>query len=495
MSAPNPDLTRAGALPSDAEETIQAIHQGKVDAIVVEGPDGPRVVVLPGADEPYRVLVERMSDGALTLDPDGAILYANRRLGELTGQPAESLVGRQFACLFAGEAPRCGDNIAVAARLNGASGNIPVSVWTSPIAIGGITATLMTITDLSVHVRAEEVASAERFARSILEQATDAVVVLSPDGRITHASFMAEQIALQPPVGCAFSDAFPVDAESSSQASTLARFSRESLNTMLATRPFHGVEVRLHNPRLARRSFLLSAGPLLNDDKQSIGSIVTLTEITERKRAEEQQRILVAELNHRVKNILAIVQSVAGQTLRSSPSLNAFNATFAGRIKALSIAHDILTQTRWIGIGLNELLAAVLAPYRGDARVALQGPPVMLPARVVTPLSMAIHELATNASKYGALSGPRGTVSISWEVRHDGISEVEMTWSEQGGPKVERAGSSGFGTRLIQRVVAYDLDGNVDLSFAPDGVCGVLRFPLKPDVVSTELPGSATQND
>ena len=115
---------------------------------------------------------------------------------------------------------------------------------------------------------------------------------------------------------------------------------------MLATKPFHGVEVKLRGERNARSAFLLSAGPLVDENKANVGSIVTLTDITERKRAEEQLTTMVAELNHRVKNILAIVQSVAAQTVRSSGSLENFADAFTGRLKALAIAHDLLTQTR-----------------------------------------------------------------------------------------------------------------------------------------------------
>jgi hypothetical protein len=121
-----------------------------------------------------------------------------------------------------------------------------------------------------------------------------------------------------------FSEAFPLEAQSTEEAGTLARFSTESLDTLLATKPFHGVEVRLRGERNAKSTFLLSAGPLVDDNRVSVGSIVTLTDMTERKRAEEQQTMMVAELNHRVKNILAIVQSVASQTMRSSGSLENF---------------------------------------------------------------------------------------------------------------------------------------------------------------------------
>ena len=483
------------ASPSEAEETIEAIHGGNVDAVIVQSPDGPRVFMLEGADQPYRMLVERMSDGALTLSADHAILYVNHRLSELTGRSPTDLVGKRFDSLFAEIAPSVVDGCTGEGTLLGAAGTLPVAVWSSSIAMGGFSVRLVTITDLSVQRRAEEIANAERFARSILEQATDAILVLASDGRITHASGMAEQVATAPPVGRMFSDVFPLDVQTTAQAGIVSRFARESLDTALATKPFHGVEVKLRNRPMSKRFFLLSAGPLLNDAKEPVGSVVTLTDITARKRGEDQQTMLVAELNHRVKNILAIVSSVAGQTVRASSSLASFSTAFSGRIKALALAHDVLTRTRWIGIGLNELLTAVIEPHRGadGMRVTLRGPPVLLPAQAVMPLSMAMHELATNASKYGSLSVPHGTVTIEWALRENGVPRVDLTWIEQGGPHVEPRGASGFGTKLIDRVVGYDLDGKVNLSFEPAGLRAVLSFPIKADAPSPESSWSASQ--
>jgi PAS domain S-box-containing protein len=313
----------------DANETVQAIHQGDVDAVVVmRSLEGPQVILLHGAEEPYRVLVEGMSDGALTAGSDGVILYVNERLCELTGYPSARLVGRKLASLFEGAPPDLVPEVtAEASMLHNGEDAVPVAIWSRPISIGDTTATLVRLTDLSVHRRAEQIAAAERFARSVLEQATEAVVVLSPDSRITHASWRAEQLAERPPVGCAFSEAFPLEAQNADEAGSLAlaRFSTEGLDVLLATKPFHGVEVKLRGDGNAKSAFLLSAGPLLDDSKANVGSIVTLTDITERKRAEEQQTMMVAELNHRVKNILAIVQSVAAQTMRSSGSLESFS--------------------------------------------------------------------------------------------------------------------------------------------------------------------------
>jgi two-component sensor histidine kinase/PAS domain-containing protein len=467
----------------DADETVQAIHHGNIDAVVVmRALEGPQVILLHGAEEPYRLLVERMSDGALTADPDGVVLYVNDRLCEQTGYPSSRLVGRNLASLFEGEPPKLVPEFTVeASLLRNGDDAMPVAVWSRPIPIEGFTATLVRLTDLSIHRRAEQIAAAERFARSVLEQATDAVVVLSPDGHITHASWRAEEIAVRPPVGCTFSEAFPLEAQTSGEAGTLTQFSTESFDAMLAARPFHGVEVKLRGDRAPKSAFLLSAGPLVDDTKANVGSIVTLTDMTERKRAEEQQAMMVAELNHRVKNILAIVQSVAAQTMRSSGSLENFAEAFAGRLKALAIAHDILTQTRWIGIGLSELLAAVLAPYctPEEPRISISGPPILLPAHAVVPLSMVLHEMTTNAAKYGALSARRGNIAITWQVSGGSEQSVELVWQERGGPAVKSDASGGFGTRLIDHVISHDLDGSTQIDFDPAGARWTIAFPVR----------------
>lgn len=482
----NQSIAKAPIFPDEAEQTIEAIQKGSVDALVVNGPRGPQIVMLQDADQPYRVLVERMSDGALTVGPDGHILYANRRLADLTGEDAQSLVGRRFTSLFDGPAPHA-ENTTTPCRLLSRGTSIPVAVWLSTIFMGGASVRLVTIADQTVHHRVEEAISAERFARSILEQSTEAIIVLAPNGRISHASLVAEEIAIAPPLGRAFSDVFPVRRQKDG-------LPVDRLDTLLATKPFHGVEVQLQHPRLGDRSFLLSAGPLLDDAKQPIGAIVTLTNITARKRAEEQQTILVAELNHRVKNILAVVQAVSAQTVRTSSSLDAFSGAFAGRIQALSVAHDVLTRTRWSGIGLGELLESVLSPHLGvdRDRITFAGPPVLLPARTVVPLSMAVHELATNASKYGALSCQRGHIAVDWSLGATESDTVCVQWREQGGPEIAAgAPKSGFGTTLIQRVIRHDLEGKVDMTFATSGLSSRMQFPLRTQTELNDLLGGA----
>jgi PAS domain S-box-containing protein len=202
-------------------------------------------------------------------------------------------------------------------------------------------------------------------------------------------------------------------------------------------------------------------------------------DISERKQAERRLELALQELRHRVKNMLAVVQSLASQTLRHGGSLEAFAEAFQGRLVGLAGAHDLLVETNWAETGLRALIVAQLAPFleRQD-RLTLAGEDVMLPANAVLTLGMTLHELATNAAKYGALSTDAGTVEVTWrqEPTADG-QEVALLWQERGGPRVAPPEHRSFGTQLIEAGIAHELDGAVALTFDPDGVRCELRFP------------------
>ncbi|MDO9713308.1 sensor histidine kinase [Paracraurococcus lichenis] len=218
------------------------------------------------------------------------------------------------------------------------------------------------------------------------------------------------------------------------------------------------------------------------------GFLKILRDRTERRRAEERRALLVAELNHRVKNTLATVQSLAQQTLKSEPEPRAFAATFQGRLRALARAHDLLTREEWAGATLADVARAALAPWLdgkgGGGRLGLDGPELMLAPRQALGLSMALHELATNAAKHGALSEPGGRVSLAWR-RAGPAATVE--WTEEGGPPVRPPERRGFGSRLLGRALAAELGGSVELDFAPGGVRCAVRLPL----VADTAPASA----
>lgn len=197
---------------------------------------------------------------------------------------------------------------------------------------------------------------------------------------------------------------------------------------------------------------------------------------------EEQASIrnsLTRELNHRVKNTLANVLSIVALTRRRTSDIGDFIEGLTGRIRALSATHDLLTQSEWGTTPLRDVIGAELAPYVQDAdsTVQLRGPHVELAPNDALSLGLAIHELATNASKYGALSTPEGRVTLEWQMITDKLVRVE--WAEHGGPPVPAERRRGFGTELIEKIVAHELRNPVDLRFAPDGVRCKLIVPVR----------------
>jgi PAS domain S-box-containing protein len=202
-------------------------------------------------------------------------------------------------------------------------------------------------------------------------------------------------------------------------------------------------------------------------------------DVTERKQAERRLELVLQELRHRVKNMLAVIQSLASQTLRHARSPDGFASAFQGRLAGLAGAHDLLVDTDWAGTGLRQLILAQLSPFlEQQDRLRLTGPDVTLPSNAVLTLGTTLHELATNAAKYGALSTARGSVEVTWrEEPVAGGRQLVLLWQERGGPKVEPPEHRSFGTQLIEAGIAHELDGEVALSFDPEGVRCEVRFP------------------
>lgn len=195
-------------------------------------------------------------------------------------------------------------------------------------------------------------------------------------------------------------------------------------------------------------------------------------DITERKKAEEHRELLINELNHRVKNTLATVQSIASQTLRNADTMEEARSAMEARLLALSRAHDVLTRENWEGAGLIEIVREAMAPYRHEreSRLHMEGPDVRLSPRMTLAIAMALQELATNAVKYGALSNAEGEVRVTWSVQRNGEKRLCLVWSETNGPRVNPPKRRGFGTRLIERSLAQDLNGEAQIAFAPTGI-------------------------
>ena len=201
------------------------------------------------------------------------------------------------------------------------------------------------------------------------------------------------------------------------------------------------------------------------------------TDITERKAAEAHQRFLLQELSHRSKNLLSIVQAVADQTLRNSSDIKEFQNRFDGRLRGLAASNTLLTLSDWRGSSLSALIQLQLAPFTDlqSPQIEIHGPEVDLTAEAAQAIGLALHELATNAVKHGALSAPDGRLAITWEVDHTG--GLKLNWQERGGPLVTAPKRTGFGHVVMQRMIEQALHGAVELDFAREGLQWSLQAP------------------
>ena len=204
-------------------------------------------------------------------------------------------------------------------------------------------------------------------------------------------------------------------------------------------------------------------------------------DITERKRAEEHQRVLMAELDHRVKNVLATVSAIISRTQGGSLLAADFATALDGRIRSMSSTHELLSQGRWRGIQLLELVQRELAPFLTSDNADIEGPDAVLSAEAAQIMAMVLHELVTNAAKYGALSTQSGRVRVGWRWRANGapLARLVIEWQEVGGPAVPPCNQSGYGTCVIRELLPYELGGKVDLAFAADGVRCKLEIPAE----------------
>jgi two-component sensor histidine kinase len=213
-----------------------------------------------------------------------------------------------------------------------------------------------------------------------------------------------------------------------------------------------------------------------------LGAVGLNIDVTERHRAEERQRLLVAELNHRVKNTIATIQSIAKQSLADGRPLEEAREVFLKRLQALAHAHGLLTASEWRGARLLALVEDELKPYGEHARFG--GEDLVLAPRAALIIRLVLHELATNAMKHGALGVPGGRVDVVWRIRRE---RFRLSWRESGGPAVPPPARRGFGSSLLERAVAYELQGKAALEFASQGVRYELGAPLR-SLVQPDCP-------
>jgi PAS domain S-box-containing protein len=310
-------------------------------------------------------------------------------------------------------------------------------------------------------------ASEERYRR-IFEQTSDLILTTDLDRIITDCNPSAAKavgVAREEVIGRRTSEF--ISAEDYDRGTEAMRQKLESGGT---TR----YDVRVRSSSGEWLFWEINSGLTYGEDGKPVGLHVVGRDISDRKRFERQQQILVGELNHRVKNTLAIVQSLAHQTFAKEASGGAI-ASFESRLQALAAAHNLLTAKNWEAASMAEVVSEALAPFAAEGRCVADGPTLMLPPSTAVAVALATHELATNAAKYGALSNDTGRISVRWTTDHDKMSFV---WREEGGPAVAPSARSGFGTKLIKRTLAAELKGKAELDFEPSGLVCRVEAPL-----------------
>jgi two-component system, chemotaxis family, CheB/CheR fusion protein len=248
--------------------------------------------------------------------------------------------------------------------------------------------------------------------------------------------------------------------------------------------------------RDGRTHYIMRILPYSTLDSTVSGVTITFVNVTGMVQAEQHQRLLVDEMNHRVKNMLTVVGSLAAQTVRRSETLDDFAKAFSGRVRALTTSYTLLSRQNWVSILLQDLLVAAITPYAAQDRsnVVLAGPGVQLKPAGALAMGMAIHELASNAFRHGSLSVPKGAVNIAWRLeRSDDGSELVIDWTERNGPPVQSSPRRGFGATLIERGFAHELSGRAKLAFETTGVRATLRAPFRVVVYDETLSERSPQ--
>ena len=347
-----------------------------------------------------------------------------------------------------------------------------------PVHGGGalVTGVIVTIFDITERRRSEEeVRASQQRLKAIVDTAADAIVVIDDLGHIQSINPATERLFGYSPadlVGENVSKLMP-EPDRTKHDSYLEAFLRTGKAKIIGS----GREVEGRRKDGSVFPIDLSVVEWRLAEKRYFTGL--MRDVTDRKKREKQVDHLLREVNHRAKNMLALVQAVAMQTAATEPQ--DFVERFAERIQGLAASQDLLVRSQWQGIQLQELVRSQLAHFTDliDVRITLKGPALRISASSAQTIGMSLHELATNAGKYGALSNPTGTVAITWEFGHDpaGSDRFRLTWTENGGPAVLVPSRCGFGTKVIAAMPRASLSADVVLEYAPEGVRWRLDCP------------------
>jgi PAS domain S-box-containing protein len=470
---------------AEAEETLRAIRDNEVDALVMRGPLAEEVFTIGGDTDSYRTFMEVMEPGAAALDESGRVLYANSALTRLLGTSLPQLQGKLLVDAFAaGAAKEIGRLLSEAHTTRqsrevrfprGEKIDLHFIAVASPLQLGTTSGHAVTFANVTERVLHEGAEQSEHAARAVIASANEAVLVCDRDGLVTHANAAASIVYEGNPVGQIFAEIIPLvfhDSAGILQADDM-------IAMVIAGTPLRGIEATAPKA-LKVKDYLVSAAPLRIAGDRISGAVVTMVDLSRRKAAEKQQNLLTRELDHRVKNTLALVVSISARTAANTDTVQAFQKAFTGRIQALAATHSLLLESSWSSLKLGEIVRSELAPYIDAAadQVTIEGLNVAVTPRAAIAFGLIAHELTTNAAKYGALSQPGGHVAVRALGRDNQRSGAfVLEWRESGGPRVTPPERKGFGHTVIARSLQYSAGGSAEFDFDPSGVVCRVSIP------------------
>jgi PAS domain S-box-containing protein len=477
----------------ETAEMLRAIRRGEVDALVVENAAGTQIYALQGLDaEANRFrgeILAQISDAVIAVNTEGRIAYLNAAAEQLYGLAASQALGCRLSKLYDTRWPNPDDEaamtLALSERGEWRGGNVHIKRDAGQLQVEscitimrdgfenptGMLTVVRDVTERNQHE--DKVHVSEIRYRRLFEAAHDGVLLLdSGTGKIIEANpFMTRMLG------------YPQDHLIGKELFEIGLLKDEAASREMFQKLKKASQVRYENLPLegqAGRNQEVEVVANLYDENGRSVIQCNIRDITERKRSEEHVKLLMAEVNHRAKNLLAVVQVVAQQTAKYGDPAT-FTTRLSERIAGLAACQDLLVKTEWQGVELSDLIEAQLAHFRDliGTRVQLEGPLARLTTAAAQGIGMAVHELATNAAKYGALSNREGRVRIHWEVTDGRDPTFSMSWLEDGGPEVEVPTHKGFGQIVIGRMAEASVQGKAEIAFRENGLAWNLSAPVQ----------------
>jgi PAS domain S-box-containing protein len=431
------------------------------------------------------VVVASSADAIVSLGNDHTVLSWNPGAERIFGYSAEEIVGRSYLAIipdavkdeYLRNCERIGSGGALSltvSRLHKDGRLVPVEISSAPLrdergVVIGISSVLRDVTE-----KVAAAALANQLA-AIVDASADAIVGLAPDGTISTWNPAARRLfdySADEVVGKSL-DVLLSDDELDKLSDKLERVRRAGFAT---------VETERRRKDGTPVAVSVTAAPIRDAREKITGYAVVYRDVTESRRHDQQMRIVMRELSHRAKNLLAVISAMARSMSSSTTDITVFVESFSARIYGLARSHDLLVKKEWTNASLRSLTEAQLQPfmYRGGNRLLLNGGDIAVNPAAAQMIGLALHELATNAAKHGALTTDSGSVSITWSVDNDELqaAHLEMTWRESGGPRVVEPSRTGFGREVLEEMIAESLDGSTELSFPEGGIIWRLRVPL-----------------